>query len=49
LIELEAGVVVDVEAVPGNRTQELETTNAMVKPGPQLFGVKPRRHLCDTA
>jgi transposase len=30
LIDLEAGIIVDVEATPANRTQEVESTKAMV-------------------
>ena len=49
LIDLEAGIIVDVEATPANRTQEVESTKAMVNRVEELFGLKPRRLVGDTA
>lgn len=49
LIDLGVGVIVDVEATPANRTQEVESTKAMVDRVEQRFGVKPRRLVGDTA
>jgi transposase len=49
LIDLEAGIIVDVEATPANRTQEVESTKAMVNRVEERFGMKPRRLVGDTA
>ena len=49
LIDLEAGIIVDVEATPANRTQEVDSTKAMVDRVEQRFGMKPRRLVGDTA
>src|SRR5258706_7582508 len=49
LIDLDAGIIVDVEATPANRTQEVESTKAMVNRVEERFGIKPRRLVGDTA
>jgi len=49
LIDLDAGIIVDVEATPANRTQEVDSTKAMVNRVEQRFGMKPRRLVGDTA
>ena len=49
LIDLDAGIIVDVEATPANRTQEVESTKAMIDRVEQRFGIKPRRLVGDTA
>ena len=49
LIDLEAGVIVDVEATPAHRTQEVESTKTMVDRVEARFGLKPRRLVGDTA
>ncbi|MFT0548049.1 IS1182 family transposase [Allopusillimonas ginsengisoli] len=49
LIDLQAGIIVDVEATPAYRTQEVESTKIMVDRVAQRFGLKPRRLVGDTA
>jgi transposase len=49
LIDLDAGIIVDVEATPANRTHEVESTKAMIDRVEQRFGIKPRRLVGDTA
>jgi transposase len=49
LIDLEAGVIVDVEATPAHRTQEVEATKTMVDRVQARFGLKPQRLVGDTA
>jgi transposase len=49
LIDLEAGVIVDVEATPAHRSREVESTKAMIDRVEQRFGMKPRRLVGDTA
>jgi transposase len=49
LIDLDAGIIVDVEATPAHRTQEVESTKAMIDRVEQRFGIKPRRLVGDTA
>lgn len=49
LIDLDAGIIVDVEATPANRTQEVESTKAMLDRVEQRFGIKPQRLVGDTA
>jgi transposase len=49
LIDLDAGIIVDVEATPAHRTQEVESTKAMLDRVEQRFGIKPRRLVGDTA
>lgn len=49
LVDLQAGVIVDVEATPAHRTQEVESTRTMVERVERRFGMKPRRLVGDTA
>jgi transposase len=49
LIDLDAGIIVDVEATPANRSQEVDSTKVMVDRVEQRFGLKPRRLVGDTA
>lgn len=49
LIDLQAGVIVDVEATPAHRTQEVESTRTMVDRVQERFGLKPKRLVGDTA
>ena len=49
LIDLQAGIIVDVEATPAYRTQEVESTQIMVDRVAQRFALKPRRLVGDTA
>lgn len=49
LIDLEAGIIVDVEATPAHRTQEVESTKAMIDRVEKRFGLKPHRLVGDTA
>jgi len=49
LIDLEAGVIVDVEATPAHRTPEVESTKTMIDRTEARFGLKPQRLVGDTA
>jgi len=49
LIDLQAGIIVDVKATPAYRSQEVESTKIMVDRVAQRFGLKPRRLVGDTA
>jgi transposase len=49
LIDLDAGIIVDVEATPAHRTQEVESTKTMIDRVEQRFGMKPDRLVGDTA
>ena len=49
LIDLHAGIIVDVEATPAYRTQEVESTKTMVDRVEQRFNLKPQRLVGDTA
>lgn len=49
LIDLDAGIIVDVEATPAHRTQEVESTKTMVDRVEQRFGLKPDGLVGDTA
>jgi hypothetical protein len=49
LIDLAAGVIVDVEATPAHRTQEVESAKTMIERVERRFGVKPARLVGDTA
>jgi transposase len=49
LIDLDAGIIVDVEATPAHRTREVESTKTMIDRVEQRFGIKPRRLVGDTA
>lgn len=49
LIDLSAGIIMDVEATPAHRTPEVNSTRTMVDRVEERFGVKPRRLVGDTA
>ena len=49
LVDLRAGVIVDVEATPALRTQEVESTKTMIERVAQRFGLRPQRLVGDTA
>ena len=49
LIDVKAGVIVDVEATPAYRTDEVEATRTMVERVEQRFDLKPTRLIGDTA
>lgn len=49
LIDLQAGIIVDVQATPSYRSQEVESTKIMVDRVAQRFDLKPRRLVGDTA
>jgi transposase len=49
LIDLQAGIIVDVEATPANRTQEVDSTKTMLDRVERRFRLKPRRLVGDTA
>jgi hypothetical protein len=49
LIDLHAGVIMDVEATPSHRSQEVDATKTMVDRVEAKFGVKPQRLVGDTA
>ncbi|CAN7317827.1 transposase [Trinickia sp. LjRoot230] len=49
LIDLHAGIIVDVEATPANLMQEVESTKTMVDRVEQRFNLKPKRLVGDTA
>lgn len=49
LIDLNAGIIMDVEATPAHRTQEVESTKTMVQRVEDRFDIKPTRLVGDTA
>jgi transposase len=49
LIDVEAGIIVDVEATPANRTDEIESTKTMIDRVERQVHLKPKRLLGDTA
>jgi len=49
LIDLQAGIIVDVEATPAHRTQEVDSTKTMIDRVEERFGLKPGRLVGDTA
>ena len=49
LIDLEAGIIMDVEATPAHRTQEIESTKTMVQRVEDRFGIRPSRLVGETA
>lgn len=49
MIDLEAGIIVDVEATPANKTEEVESTKTMIDRVERLIHLKPKRLLGDTA
>ena len=49
LIDVKAGVIVDVEATPAHRSDEVEATRTMVNRVEQRFDLSPTRLIGDTA
>lgn len=49
LIDLDAGIIMDVEATQAHRTQEVEATKTMVQRVEDRFDIKPSRLVGDTA
>jgi transposase len=49
LVDVQAGIVLDVEATAANRTQELEAAKKMIERVEERFKVKPNRVIGDTA
>jgi transposase len=49
LIDLDAGIIMDVEATQAHRTQEVESTKTMVQRVEDRFDIKPNRLVGDTA
>lgn len=49
LIDLHAGIIVDVEATPAHRTEEVNSAKIMVDRVERSFRLKPRRLVGDTA
>ena len=49
LIDLDVGIIVDVEATPAHRTQEVESKKKMINRLEERFGMKPDRLVGDTA
>ena len=49
LVDVHAGVIVDVEATSAHRTEETEATKAMIDRVEERFGIKPAHLIGDTA
>ena len=49
LIDLQAGIIVDVEATPAHRTQEVDSTKTMIDRVEERFDIKPDALVGDTA
>ncbi|CAD6563112.1 transposase [Paraburkholderia sabiae] len=49
LIDLQAGIIVDVEATPAHRSQEVESTKTMIDRVEERFHLRPERLVGDTA
>ena len=49
LIDLQAGIIVDVEATPALHNEEVDSTRTMIERVEQRFGLKPQRLVGDTA
>ena len=49
LVDVAAGIVVDVEATPAHRTEEVNATRTMVERTEQHLGLMPQRLIGDTA
>jgi transposase len=49
LVDLSAGIIVDVQATPALRPAELEATKTMIERVEQRFALTPRRRVGDTA
>jgi transposase len=49
LIDLDAGIIVDVEATPAHRSEEVDATRTMIERVEKKFDVLPKRLVADTA
>lgn len=49
LIDIDAGIIVDVEATPSHRTKEVNATKTMIERAEDRFKLKPNRLIGDTA
>ena len=49
LVDVRAGIIVDVEATPAVRTDEVNSTRTMIERVEQRFALKPERLIGDTA
>lgn len=49
LIDLEAGIILDVEATSAHRTEEVNATRTMMQRVEERFDLKPQRLVADTA
>jgi transposase len=49
LIDLDAGIIVDVEATPAHRTEEVDATRTMIERVERQFDLTPKRLVADTA
>jgi hypothetical protein len=49
LVDVQAGIIVDVEATPAHRTQEVEATKTMLERVEERFEITPTRLIGDTA
>jgi transposase len=49
LVDVDAGIIVDVEATAAHRTDEVESARSMLERVEERFGLKPERLIADTA
>ncbi len=49
LVDTEAGIIVDVEATPAHRSEEVESTKTMVERVKDRFGIETKKLIGDTA
>jgi len=49
LVDVDAGIIVDVEATTAHRTDEVESARSMLERVEERFGLKPERLIADTA
>ncbi len=49
LIDTDAGIIMDTEATPANRTLEVESTRTMIERVEERFEIKPEKLIGDTA
>jgi len=49
LIDTEAGIIMDVEATPAHRTQEVQSTKTMIERVDERFNIKTKKLIGDTA
>jgi hypothetical protein len=49
LIDLDAGIILDVEGTPAHRTEEVESTRMMIERVEERFDLAPARLVADTA